>query len=624
MVENEREVYLEMARTQLKRLPPYFRALASARANSILLETSRFDSRDNRSYLFLEPKHTIEARVLDDIPNVFRQIDAALQEGCHVAGFLAYEAGYHFVEIETEHLPWSEPLAWFGVYAQPCIFDHETGTVSGAALPPVAPAIEQWQPPTAIALTLPESEYSAKIRQIQEFIAQGETYQVNFTDQVCFAAASPASLYATLADQNPVSYAAYLNLPDLKILSFSPELFFEIRNGMIVARPMKGTIRRGLDEAEDVAQAAHLRNDEKNRAEHVMIVDLLRNDLGRVCQPGSVQVADPYTIERYRTLHQMTSVVRGKLSPQAAHYEVFRSLFPCGSITGAPKIRTMQIIRDIEHGPRGVYSGAIGRFAPDGSSIFNVAIRTLAVKQGVARLGVGGGIVADSEPRDEYQECLLKASFLNRRRPDFELLETLLWQQDYRLLEYHLDRLGASARYFEFWFERASIREQLRQLATGFEAQKSYRVRLALEVSGQATLQSREFVAQTTTGATRVVAGQTRSDDVFRRHKTTVRQVYDRFYTQALAEGLDDILFTNERGELTEGTISNLFLEKAGVWLTPPITCGVLPGIFRRHLLETLTNAQERVLRIEDLEAADAIYLCNSLRGLRQVHLIET
>ena len=623
-----------MAQLQIHwhRLPSYFRTVVSERPQSILLETSRFDSLNSRSYLFLEPKRTIVARVLDDIPDVFRQLEAALHEGCHVAGFLAYEAGYHFAEVDVDPLPSTGPLAWFGVYGDPCIFDHQSGAVLGGTMLPApfqskvsqTPAIVHWRAPAAMDLNLPKAEYLAKIQEIQELIAQGETYQVNFTDQISFAAPSPAALHSTLAGQHPVSYGAYLNLSDHQILSFSPELFLRIRNGVVDTRPMKGTIPRGLDEEEDVAQSERLRNDAKNRAEHVMIVDLLRNDLGRICQPGSVQASNPYTVERYQTLHQMTTMVSGKLSPDVTHYEIFRSLFPCGSITGAPKIRTMQIIRDLERRPRGVYSGAIGFFAPDGLCTFSVAIRTLIVKNGIAHMGVGGGIVADSDPRDEYNECLLKASFLNHRREDFELLETLLWQHDYRLLDYHLDRLGSSARYFGFRFDREQLLQQLRQVSAEFVVGKSYRVRLALDDSGRATLQSTEFVAQKTRGIIRITADHTRSDDVFRRHKSTVREPYDRLYAQALAEGLDDVLFMNEREELTEGAISNLFVEKDGIWFTPPLACGVLPGVFRRHLLETLPNVKERVLRVGDIKAADAIYLCSALRGLRRVHLEHT
>jgi para-aminobenzoate synthetase / 4-amino-4-deoxychorismate lyase len=608
-------------------LPSCFRSTASERPHSILLETSRFDSENERSYLFLEPIRIIVACSPGEIPGVFRQIHEALAEGCYVAGFLAYEAGYHFVDIKTDDVGTAEPIAWFGVYAQPCVFDHQTGCVGAENLVGIcgrrmqqAAMMDDWCPPAAVELTLPEEHYVAKIHAIQEFIAQGDTYQVNFTDEVRLPAPAPSVLYATLAEQQPVSYAAYLNLSGQQILSFSPELFFKVENRIIVARPMKGTIRRGLDNKEDDVQAERLRQDGKNRAEHVMIVDLLRNDLGRLCQPGSVQVSDLHSVERYQTLHQMTSTVSGKLRPEVDLYEIFRSVFPCGSITGAPKIRTMQIIRDLERGPRGVYSGAIGFIAPDGRATFSVAIRTLVVKNGIARMGVGGGIVADSDPHEEYQECLLKASFLTRRQKNFELLETLLWRQDYRLLEYHLDRLSSSASYFGFKFDRERLLQQLRQVSAGFVAGEAYRVRLALDRSGRVDLQSAVFAGRTT-GIIRIATERTHSDDVLRRHKSTGREIYDRVHAQAQAEGFDDVLFMNEREEVTEGAISNLFVEKNGVWLTPPIACGVLPGIFRRHLLEILPSVQERILRIEDVKLADALYLCNALRGLRRVYL---
>jgi para-aminobenzoate synthetase/4-amino-4-deoxychorismate lyase len=603
--------------------------LASERQNSILLETSRFDSSNHCSYLFLEPTKIIAAWIPSDIPEVFRQIEAALRQGFHVAGFLAYEAGYHFVGITVDDTCSKGPLAWFGIYTQPCLFNHQTGEAQGVGVQAADSRLREAQSlaandspaPASLKLVLPEAQYASKIEAIQQLLAQGETYQVNFTDQVSFAATSPAALYAALAGQQPVAYGAYLNLSDQQILSFSPELFFRIESGMIAARPMKGTIRRGRDELEDAAQAERLRRDEKNRAEHVMIVDLLRNDLGRLCQPGSVQASDLYTVERYPTLHQMTTSVSGRLGSQRSYYEIFRSLFPCGSITGAPKFRTMQIIRDLERGPRGVYSGAIGFITPQGDATFSVAIRTLVVKSGVATMGVGGGIVADSDAREEYQECLLKASFLNYKREKFELLETLLWHDEYRLLDYHLQRLQSSANYFDFRFDRERLLQQLGELSVEFVTGKSYRVRLALEESGRATLRPAEFSAQATPGFIKLAAERVQSGDVFRRHKTTQRDIYNRLYAQAQAEGLDDVVFMNERDELTEGAISNLIVEREGCWFTPPLECGVLPGVYRRHLLETLPSIQEKVLNVADLEAAAALYLCNALRGLRRVHL---
>jgi para-aminobenzoate synthetase/4-amino-4-deoxychorismate lyase len=347
----------------------------------------------------------------------------------------------------------------------------------------------------------------------------------------------------------------------------------------------------------------------------------MRNDLGRICQPGSVQVSNPYTVERYRTLHQMTSTVTGRLRPKTTYAEIFRSLFPCGSITGAPKIRTMQIIRDLERGPRGVYTGAIGFIAPGGRATFNVAIRTLVVQSGMARMGVGGGIVADSDARDEYRECLLKASFLTREPRAFELFETILWDRDYQLLDYHLDRLESSADYFGFPIARDALRQRLLHLSAGFESGIPQRIRLSLTATGESILQSAEFVAEPKRGSVRLATERTASDDVFRRHKTSNRELYDRLHAQAVADGFDDVLFLNQRDEVTEGAITNLFVEKDGEWLTPPVECGVLPGVLRRHLLQTRPNAREMILRIGDIESADALYIGNSLRGLHRVRL---
>lgn len=615
--------------TRWHALPAYFRALAGERPQAVLLETSRFDAVNHRSLLFVDPIHVIQAWSPVELPDVFRRLDSALEQGCHVAGFLAYEAGYHFLDMPAPDSASSQPLAWFGVYTAPHTFDHRTGVAAGGRLLPAGAnrsrpgpvADTPAAPVAATELGLRESDYIAKIHAIQELIARGETYQVNFTDEVAFAAASPSALYSALAGQQSVSYAAYLNLVDQQILSFSPELFFRIHDGTIVTQPMKGTMARGLDADEDAAQAERLRRDEKNRAEHVMIVDLLRNDLGRLCEAGSVQVSNPYVIERYQTLHQMTSRVSGRLHPCWTFHEVFASLFPCGSITGAPKISTMGIIRDMERRRRGAYTGAIGCIAPGGTATFSVAIRTLVVANGTARMGVGGGIVADSNARDEYQECLLKASFLGRGRRVFDIIETLKWQRNYELLALHLDRLQSSAGYFGFAFERKWVLNQLRELARGFDRDHLYRVRLSLDVSGRTTLQSVVFVAGATRQRVTLAAERTRSQDVFLRHKTTMRELYDRRHEQAAQDGFDDVLFMNERDEVTEGAISNLFVEKNGRWLTPPLHCGVLPGVFRRHLLETRPEAEERILRLQDIETADALYLCNSLRGLRRVQL---
>jgi para-aminobenzoate synthetase/4-amino-4-deoxychorismate lyase len=351
-----------------------------------------------------------------------------------------------------------------------------------------------------------------------------------------------------------------------------------------------------------------------------MIVDLLRNDLGRICTMGSVHVEDLFTIERYETLLQMTSTVAGTLRPDLTFYDIFRALFPSGSITGAPKIRTMQIIRDLEQHARGIYTGAIGHISPNRSATFNVAIRTLTLNNGHAAMGVGGGIVADSDPAAEYRECLLKASFLTHAPNDFQLIETILWNGAFDLLTEHLDRLAASAAYFNFTFDRDAIITQLKSQAVTFEPNVKYRVRLLLDDAGTTTITSIPLTTKPT-GLICLSTEATSSTDLFLHHKTTRRTLYDRLYQQAIAQNCDDVIFFNERGELTEGAICNIFLRKGNTLFTPPLTSGVLPGIYRRYILETNPHAKEKVLTLEDLHTADTIYICNSVRGMNEVKL---
>jgi para-aminobenzoate synthetase/4-amino-4-deoxychorismate lyase len=605
-------------------LPEEARAAVAAETGAILLETSRFDPSNQHSYLFLHPVDTIVAHTPGELPQVFARIESALRQGFHVAGFFSYECGTHFGRSGGGSVEAGElPLAWLGVYRKPFVFDHAQGRFEGPApepFPKLPAATGTDITPESIALEIAPAEYSDRILRIKEYIAAGDTYQVNFTDRVSFPVqARPSALYAALSRQQSVAYGAFLNVAGHHILSFSPELFFRMDGGRIVTRPMKGTMARGLDAVEDRQASLRLQNDEKNRAEHVMIVDLLRNDLGRICQTGSVVVEDLFSVEKYETLLQMTSSIAGQMRPGVSYYEIFRSMFPCGSITGAPKLRTMEIIRELEQRPRGVYSGAIGFISPGGSAVFNVAIRTLTMKDGLAFMGVGGGIVADSDPHDEYRECQLKAAFLTRARPEFQLIETMLWEKEFRLLPLHLDRLEASADYFDFGFDRETVVERLSALSASFEDETRQRVRLLLGAKGEITLSHSELQTESYSVRVKLSEQTTSSTDIFLRHKTTQREFYNRELAAARAEGFDEALFTNEKGEVTEGAISNLFIERAGKFLTPPLVCGLLPGVYRRQLLETRTNAEECILTLADLQTADAVYLCNSVLGLRAV-----
>jgi para-aminobenzoate synthetase / 4-amino-4-deoxychorismate lyase len=618
------KVRSESGLNQWTQLPAWLHSVVAQNSNSVLLQTSRFDEFNKRSLLFANALRTITAVNLKEIPGLFRQIEEALASGLHVAGYVGYECGYHFEHFDGIAATQSNlPLAWFGVYRAPATYDHARGQLEGESDLPVAEQACEDTPERFaeyVGLAIAKDDYCAKIQEIKRYIAAGETYQVNFTDKVCVATTlSPDQAFGVLLQQQPVAYGAFLNVADHHILSFSPELFFRIDGDTIVTRPMKGTMSRGLDVAEDAEAALRLQRDEKNRSEHVMIVDLLRNDLGRICTMGSVQVEDIFSVEKYETLLQMTSTVSGTLRHGLSYYEIFKAMFPSGSITGAPKIRTMQIIHEIEHRTRGVYTGAIGYISPNGSSTFNVAIRTLILKDGEARMGVGGGIVADSEPSEEYRECLLKAQFLVRPRRDFQLIETMLWDGDYTFLAMHMDRLESSAEYFSFSCERAAVTAQLMDSANLFQPEHRYRVRLLLSATGSVTLSTTQLTLDSPTGSVRLSPERTFSGDVFFRHKTTQRKLYERQYAEAQANGFDDTIFLNEREEITEGTISNIFVRRGGRLLTPPLSSGVLPGVFRRHLLEI--DAEEQVMKLADLESADAVFLCNSVRGLWRVKL---
>jgi para-aminobenzoate synthetase / 4-amino-4-deoxychorismate lyase len=613
----------ELKPTGWSRLPTSARAAATESVNSVLLETLKFDASNRLSYLFLNPKRTIAANRLDQIPNVFSQIEGALADGFYVAGFLSYECGYHFEAFSHTEQTTALPLAWFGVYANPTIFDHGSGLHVGAELSATnEPDADDELVGFGVdsALSIPENEYLAKISKIKEYIAAGDTYQINFTDRMVFPKRSSGlKTFARLSEAQSVAYGAFLNFGDTQVVSFSPELFFRTEKDKIITRPMKGTMVRGIDEREDEEMALRLKTDEKNLSEHVMIVDLLRNDLGKICVPGSVRVENLFGVERYETLFQMTSTVSGKLRSQARYYDVFRALFPSGSITGAPKIASMRIIRELEQRPRGIYTGTIGFMSPTGSSCFNVAIRTLLMTKEGASMGVGGGIVADSDPHEEYRECLLKASFLKQARPRFQLIETMLWDLQFPLLILHLERLESSARYFGFLLDRETLIFRLNELAASFQAGNRYRVRVLLDSAGNLSLARSVLPPVTAELRVKVSTNTTSSRDFLLRHKTTNRAMYDRCLQEARTEGFDDVIFLNAEGQVTEGAVSNVFVQRAGKWLTPPVSCGALPGVFRRHLLETCPDKQEQVLTLKDLQSADGIYLCNAVSGLRRI-----
>ncbi len=589
----------------------------------MLLETSRVDREEGYSYFFLNPEHIISIDRIEKVPELFSAIERYCNEGFFAAGYIGYECGYHFENIATRApLPASMPLAWFGMYRHRLVFNHGTGELEGTPLSRLGNINVSEYSLTNCSLKISKAEYVKRIAVIKAYIAAGDTYQVNFTDKYTFDfSGSPIACFASLREKQKVGYSAFINAEGKNILSFSPELFFKISGNKISTRPMKGTAQRGRNLAEDDAMKLWLQNDEKNRSENLMIVDLLRNDIGRISETGSVETKEMFSVEKYETLFQMTSTVEGTLRPGLSLYEIFRSIFPSGSVTGAPKIRTMQIIHEMEDQPRGIYTGAVGFFSPTKEAVFNVAIRTILLDGKKGEMGVGSGIVFDSDPEREYEECTLKAAFLTQQNVEFQLIESILWEGDFRLLRFHMERLQASAEYFNFSFDREETFKKLKSYGERLPKETPSKVRLLLIADGTLTVESQPLTEKSQSSKIHLCDQKTSSKDRFLFHKTTWRELYEKEFAKALELGCADVVFCNERGEITEGAISNIFIEKDGKLYTPPVECGLLPGVFRRHILETDAKASERILFPDELEHADAIYVCNAIRGMRRVVL---
>jgi para-aminobenzoate synthetase/4-amino-4-deoxychorismate lyase len=479
---------------------------------------------------------------------------------------------------------------------------------------------------------------------VLDYIEAGDTYQVNYTLKLLFDFfGSPEKFYADLRRNQSVSYGAYLRWSDQRIMSFSPELFFWKKGGDVTVRPMKGTVKRGKNIEEDSAHQKFLRSDVKNQSENVMIVDLLRNDLGHLMHhlpEGDVQVDSLFDVETYETLLQMTSTITGRSTPEAlaevSLQKFLETIFPCGSVTGAPKIRTMEIIDELEKDRRGVYTGAIGCLLPDDEAVFNVPIRTIVLNGNKGEMGIGSGIVHDSNPRQEWQECLLKGHFLTQPQKPFQLLETLLWdpQYGYFLLDRHMERLQRSAQYFLFHCDFEEIETVLKKKAQHFGT-TTKRLRLILEKDGSFTFNTQDCTEPTLLS---LPAEPCESLDKLPKisfskrtaesssswffHKTTNRGLYDSEYANALEQGLFEVIFLNEKGFVTEGCITNIFAYSDGVYFTPPIADGLLCGTMRQYLLEeSRVQVLEKSLTVSDIESAEAIFLCNSVRGVVQVTL---
>jgi len=563
------------------------------------------DSTTGSWHVFQHPVDVLSTRDLGRVRSLVESMEREVETaGVYAVGFVAYEAAPAFDSALLVHRPVPElPLVHFGLYRTAQICDRppafEAGTYTiGECLP-----------------SMDRGRYLRSVAAIREHIARGDTYQVNLSYRLrADFDGSTGSFFLGLHGAQQASCAAYLDLGSHAVCSASPELFFSLDGECIRCRPMKGTSPRGHDLASDRRLMASLQSSVKNRAENTMIVDMVRNDLGRIASVGTVHVPERYDVERYPTVLQMTSTVEARTGAPVSR--IIAALFPSASITGAPKVSTMAIIRGIESDPRGVYTGAIGYIAPGRRAHFNVAIRTAVIDRTANTLeyGVGGGIVWDSDAVDEYSECSIKARILTAPPPAFDLLETLLWEPGagYFLLERHLRRLGEAAEFFVRPTDFGEIRHRLLEVASKLAAQ-DHRVRLAVAADGSLSIESARLRDAETASDVRIglATEPISATDPFLRFKTTQRSPY-----QSAIESrpdCDDVVLWNERGEITESTVANIVVVRNGRHATPPTSSGLLPGTYRAELLD-LGAIEERVLTRCDLEAADDLYLINSVR----------
>ena len=557
-------------------------------------------------YIFTQPIKELKTRRLAEVADLLAQVENYQEQGFYVAGYVSYEAAPAFEEKLAVHKAplLGEYLLYFTVHDK----------VETSSIPLTYEEVDlpsNWQEITSA------EDYEKAIAQIHHHLRQGDTYQVNYTVQLKQElSANPFAIYNRMVVEQEAGYNAYVEHDDMAVISMSPELFFEQNGRELTTRPMKGTTKRGLNDVEDLKEAAWLEQDPKNRSENMMIVDLLRNDMNRISEVGSEHVERLCQVEQYSTVWQMTSTIKSQLRPDVDLVEIFRSLFPCGSITGAPKIATMEIIKNLEPQARGVYCGTIGILLPNGRRIFNVAIRTIQLHRGQAIYGVGGGITWDSTWESEYREVQQKAAVLYRKQPRFKLITTGKISQKTLLFEkQHLERLQKASRYFAFQFDEAGLRQEIEKECQACDLHQDYRLRICLSKSGDVEIDCQVLTPLSSSFCQAKLCLQDADlQQAFTYFKTTHRP--------HLTMGEQEIIYYTADGKLLETSIGNLVLKMNGKLYTPPSQLSLLPGIYRQHLLES-GQVEEKILTIEDLAHAEAIYGCNAVRGLYELSVKE-
>lgn len=553
-------------------------------------------------YLFTKPIKELKTRNLDQVEALLREVEAYQEKGFYAVGYVSYEAAPAFEKKFAVH-----PAPLMGEYLLYFTIHEEVETL------PFPEDYEAVDLPANWKEEVEAPAYQEAIETIHHHIRQGDTYQVNYTVQLSQELKSdPLAIYNRLVVEQKAHYNAFIQHDDVSILSISPELFFKQDDRLLTTRPMKGTTRRGLTNQADLKEAAWLEADPKNRAENMMIVDLLRNDMNRISEIGSEQVTRLCQVEPYSTVWQMTSTIESRLRAEIDLVQTFQALFPCGSITGAPKISTMEIIQQTEIAPRGVYCGTIGILLPRGKRIFNVAIRTLQMQGSKAIYGVGGGITWDSKWEGEYQETKQKSAVLYRQEPHFELLTTgRIHQGELTFLDKHVTRLREASRYFAYPYDEPKLLNDLQEELTHLDPSLDYRCRIALQKNGTFQL--------TITELTDMPASYLQAQ--LTEQKLDLATPFTYFKTSQrnhLTANHREQIFYLPDGSLLETTIGNLILEIEGKLYTPPAHLPLLDGIYRRHLLET-QQVEEKLLTLNDLKNADRIYACNALRGLYEL-----
>lgn len=557
--------------------------------------------------LFENAKDIIIAETPDEVIPALKKVQQAVIEGYYAAGYLSYEAAPAFNPAFQVHKNQRMPLLWFGIFKE--------------AVPGTMESDKKFHT-TDWTLQTEMDEYCRHVNSIKRAIEMGDTQQVNYTTRMLSKfSGDPIAYFEELVKKQAANYSAYLDIGNYSILSVSPELFFHLKDGKLTTKPMKGTIGRGKTANEDKENALWLYQSEKNRAENRMIVDVLRNEFNVIAKPGTVEIPKLFSIESYPTVYQMTSTVTADMPDDIDIAAIFRTLFPCGSITGAPKLNTMNIIQQLEDSPREVYCGAIGFITPEQEAIFNVPIRTVIIDHNtkIAQYGVGGGITWNSDDQEEYEEVLTKAKVLQVESSDFQLLETIGYQAgEYVVLKEHMERLEKSADYFRFAINIEEIEKTLRdykkKLSTG-----NWKIRLLAAKDGGITIEAQEITQDDTAVRTALARAPIDRNDIFLYHKTTNRAVYQEKLEGH--EGIFDVLLWNENEELTEFTTGNLVVEINGVFYTPPVSCGLLKGTFRSSLLEK-GIIRERIIKVEELPVCDHIWFINSVRKWVPVEII--